>query len=39
VEQASDRRIGGRVSYTYSVLKDNQIGETNFYTNTATACR
>ena len=25
--------IGGRVSYTYSVLKDNQIGETNFYTN------
>ena len=22
---------GGRVSYTYSVLKDNQIGETNFY--------
>jgi hypothetical protein len=25
--------IGGRVSYTYSVLKDNQVGETNFYTN------
>ena len=25
--------FGGRVSYTYSVLKDNQIGETNFYTN------
>ena len=24
---------GGRFSYTYSVLKDNQIGETNFYTN------
>ncbi|PYR74659.1 MAG: hypothetical protein DMF86_17890 [Acidobacteria bacterium] len=23
--------IGGRVSYTYSVLKDNQVGETNFY--------
>ena len=23
--------IGGRVSYTYSVLKDNQIGENNFY--------
>jgi hypothetical protein len=22
---------GGRVSYTYSVLKDNQVGETNFY--------
>ena len=22
---------GGRVSYTYSVLKDNQFGETNFY--------
>ena len=22
---------GGRVSYTYSVLKDNQLGETNFY--------
>jgi trimeric autotransporter adhesin len=27
---------GGRVSYTYSVLKDNQIGETNFYSNVAT---
>jgi trimeric autotransporter adhesin len=25
--------LGGRASYTYSVLKDNQIGETNFYTN------
>lgn len=25
--------IGGRVSYTYSVLKDNQVGEGNFYTN------
>ena len=25
--------FGGRASYTYSVLKDNQIGETNFYTN------
>ena len=24
--------IGGRFSYTYSVLKDNQIGEGNFYT-------
>jgi hypothetical protein len=24
---------GGRFSYTYSVLTDNQIGETNFYTN------
>jgi hypothetical protein len=23
--------IGGRVSYTYSVLKDNQFGESNFY--------
>ncbi len=23
--------IGGRVSYTYSILKDNQIGEGNFY--------
>ncbi len=23
--------IGGRISYTYSVLKDNQIGEGNFY--------
>jgi hypothetical protein len=26
------RGWGGRVSYTYSVLKDNLIGETNFYT-------
>jgi trimeric autotransporter adhesin len=25
--------FGGRFSYTYSQLKDNQIGETNFYTN------
>ncbi len=25
--------VGGRVSYTYSVLKDNQFGETNFYSN------
>ena len=25
------RGIGGRVSYTYSELKDNQVGETNFY--------
>jgi len=25
--------FGGRFSYTYSVLKDNQVGETNFYTN------
>ena len=34
MEQAADHGwIGGRVSYTYSVLKDNQIGETNFYTN------
>ena len=24
---------GGRFSYTYSVLKDNQVGETNFYSN------
>jgi hypothetical protein len=23
--------VGGRVSYTYSILKDNQIGEGNFY--------
>ena len=27
---------GGRFSYTYSVLKDNQVGETNFYTNPGT---
>jgi hypothetical protein len=27
----------GRFSYTYSVLKDNQIGETNFYTNNGAA--
>jgi hypothetical protein len=26
---------GGRVSYTYSVLKDNQFGETNFYSAVA----
>jgi hypothetical protein len=26
----------GRFSYTYSVLKDNQVGETNFYTNPGT---
>jgi hypothetical protein len=25
--------FGGRVSYTYSVLKDNQISESNFYSN------
>ena len=31
VEQADDARLGGRVSYTYSVLKDNQVGEANFY--------
>ena len=24
---------GGRFSYTYSVMKDNQVGESNFYTN------
>jgi hypothetical protein len=24
--------VGGRFSYTYSVLKDNQVGEENFYT-------
>ena len=24
---------GGRFSYTYSVLKDNQVGETNFFSN------
>jgi hypothetical protein len=24
---------GGRFSYTYSVLRDNQVGETNFYSN------
>ncbi len=28
--------IGGRVSYTYSVLKDNQFGETNFYSGGGT---
>jgi trimeric autotransporter adhesin len=27
------RGWGGRFSYTYSVLKDNQIGETNFFSN------
>ena len=26
---------GGRVNYTYSRLKDNQFGETNFFSNTA----
>ena len=26
---------GGRISYTYSVLKDNQIGETNFFATPA----
>jgi hypothetical protein len=30
------RGWGGRFSYTYSVLKDNQVGETNFYTNPGT---
>jgi hypothetical protein len=29
----STRGFGGRVSYTYSVLKDNQVGESNFYTS------
>jgi len=29
--------IGGRVSYTYSQLKDNQMGETNFYTGASAA--
>jgi hypothetical protein len=29
--------IGGRISYTYSILKDNQIGEGNFYTNNGNA--
>ncbi|HEX6463495.1 MAG TPA: TonB-dependent receptor [Vicinamibacterales bacterium] len=29
--------IGGRVSYTYSVLKDNQIGEGNFYSPQTTS--
>ena len=29
--------IGGRFSYTYSVLKDNQIGEDNFYMTTSPA--
>ena len=28
----STRGLAGRISYTYSVLKDNQIGEVNFYT-------
>jgi hypothetical protein len=27
---------GGRMSYTYSVLKDNQVGETNFYSGGGT---
>ena len=30
---------GGRVSYTYSVLKDNQFGESNFFTNSGRPCR
>ena len=29
--------LGGRFSYTYSVLKDNQVGESNFYTNNGNA--
>ena len=29
--------FGGRVSYTYSVLKDNQFGESNFFTNSGPA--
>ena len=29
--------IGGRFSYTYSVLKDNQVGEDNFYMTTSPA--
>jgi trimeric autotransporter adhesin len=29
--------FGGRFNYTYSVLKDNQIGETNFYSPTSPA--
>jgi hypothetical protein len=28
----SGHSLGGRISYTYSVLKDNQIGQVNFYT-------
>jgi hypothetical protein len=31
------RGWGGRFSYTYSVLKDNQLGETNFYTGISPA--
>jgi hypothetical protein len=31
----STRGWGGRISYTYSVLKDNQVGETNFYSYTS----
>ena len=30
---------GGRFSYTYSVLKDNQFGETNFYAARMAATR
>ncbi len=29
--------FGGRFNYTYSVLKDNQIGETNFYSTVSPA--
>ena len=31
VSQRLKKGWGGRFSYTYSVLKDNQVGETNFY--------
>jgi hypothetical protein len=31
--RATKGGLGGRISYTYSVLKDNQIGETNNYSN------
>ena len=31
VSKRMSHGIGGRFSYTYSVLKDNQVGETNFY--------
>ena len=33
VNKRMSHGFGGRFSYTYSVLKDNQVGETNFYTN------